>query len=283
MGLTWSDHLKEDALEIHDIILPLNDDGDAEVVLNGDTHIGNPVYDMTKIPMKVIEAQINFIEENENVVVFSMGDDLENVSLRPKNQIRGRGREMLMREEAELYCKLWDNIMYKIVGRVMGNHELRITRTGLDQYGLSGIPIIDDELLKANPNCILSEEERGIIVRFKVGEQKYVGYLAHGTGGSMTPDYYIKRALKNFEGLNFVALAHIHKSFSNNYPVLVPTHYKNPRRKNRWGIRTGSTVPYLAYAEKRLYDISEPTNMIMTLRGDREQIQVERLIQDRIL
>lgn len=215
-------------------------------------------------------------------MVFSMGDDLELISKRPKNHIRNHGREMLMREEAELYCDLWKNVMYKIIGRVMGNHELRIPRD-LEDYGLSGIPIIDDELTKENPACILSEPERGVIIRFHVGEQKYIGYLAHGTGHSTTPDFYIKKVFNVFEGLDFTALAHIHKPFKNNYPVLVPSRYSNPRRKSRWGIRTGTTTPFLAYAEKKLYPTSELTNMITTFCGNRKQIKVERLIQDRIL
>jgi len=274
--------MKEDALEIYTLELPLNNNGTAEVVLSGDSHIGNPVYHQTKIPMKIITSQLEYIDSIPEVMVISMGDDMELISKRPASHIRNYGRETLMREEAELYYDLWKDIMYKILARVIGNHELRITREW-EKWGYTGVPIIDDILLKENPKCIFAEPERGLILKLKVGDKTYIGYLSHGTGASTTPEYYLKRALRVFEGLDFVALAHIHKTFTHNYPVLVPSNNKNPKRKSRWGIRTGSPAPYLAYAEKRLYTVSEPSNMIITFRSDRKQMKIERLMQDRIL
>lgn len=274
--------MKEDALEIHTVDLPLNKNGDAEVVLNGDNHLGNPVYDQTKIPMKVMKSQINYIENNPEIMVLAMGDDMEMISRRPASHIRNSSREALTREEIELYCDVWKDVMHRLIARVVGNHELRITRDW-ERWGYTGIPIVDDEILKENPQCILAEPERGVILRLKVGDKTYMGYVSHGTGSSSTPDFYLRKVFRNFERLDFVALAHIHQTFNNNYPILVPSSYKNPRRKSRWGIRTGSTTPYLAYAEKKAYPISEPSNMIITLRSDVKQIKVERLMQDRIL
>lgn len=282
MSLTWKDYLKEDALQIYDVELPLNKYGDAEVVLNGDNHLGNPVYDMTKIPMKVMKSQIDYIQKNEHIMVMSMGDDMEAISKRPASHLRNSSRETLIAEEAELYCNLWQEVMHKIIGRVIGNHELRVTRE-YESFGLSGIPIVDDRIKKENPSCILSEPERGIILRIKVGEQTYKGYFAHGSGGATRPDTHVKKIFEVFEGIDFCALAHIHQTFSNNYPILEIDRSNTPRRKSRIGIRTGTTVPYLAYAEKKALPVSEPSNVIVTLRGDRKQIKTERLMQDRIL
>jgi len=281
MSLTWSEYLKEDAVEIHQVELPLNKNGDAELFLDGDTHLGNPVYNMTKNPMKILKSQIDYIEKNESIMIMGLGDDLEAISRRPSSHIRNYGREALIREEAELFCKIWGSVLHRMVGRVLGNHELRITRE-VEKLGLSGIPIVDEEILKENPKCILSEPERGLILKLKVGEQLYYGYCSHGTGRSVKPDSYLMKVFDVFEGLDFCAMGHIHQTFSQNYPVLKPTNSKNPERKSRWGIRSGTPTPFLAYSEKNLYPITEPTNMIMTLEGDRKKIKVERLMQDRI-
>lgn len=282
MSLTWSEYLKEDAIEIHSVELPLNKSNVAELVLDGDNHLGNPVYDMTKIPMKVLKSQIDYIEKNEEMMVMGLGDDLEAISRRPASHIRNSGRETLIREEAELFCNVWNPILNRFIGRVQGNHELRITRE-VEKLGLSGIPIVDEEILKESPNCILPEPERGVILKLKVGEQNYYGYCSHGTGVSIKPDYYLMKVFGVFEGLDFCAMGHIHQTFSQNYPILIPTRSKNPERKSRWGIRSGTTTPYLAYAEKKLYPVTEPTNMIMSFESDRKKIKVERLMQDRIL
>jgi len=278
MKLTWKDYLKEDAIEVHRIELPLNTDGIAEVVLNGDNHIGNPVYNQTIIPQKVIQSQIEYIEKHPYIRVIGMGDDMEMLSKRPKNHLRHSTRETLIREEAEIYCNFWENIFYQFIARVVGNHELRITRD-LEEYGFSGIPIVDDKIIKESPRCILAEPERGLILQLKVGDIYYNGYVAHGTGNSSTPDYYLKRAFGIFENLDFVALAHIHLAYKRNFPILAVSRGKYPIRKFRWGIRTGTTVPWLAYSEKKLYTSNFPSNVIVKFRSDRKQIIVERLME----
>lgn len=168
-----------------------------------------------------------------------------------------------------------------MIARVVGNHEERITRD-MEAWGLSGIPIIDDEIIKESPNCILAESERGLILRLKVGDMSYYGYVAHGTGGSGKPSYYLEKAFKTFEGLDFIALAHIHQIFQGNFPILTPSRGKHPIKKFRWGIRTGTTVPWLAYAEKKFLIPHPPSNVIASFRSDRRQMIVERLM-DRVL
>ena len=283
MSITWQEYLKEDALEIYDVEIPLNNNNVGECVFKGDEHFGNPVYDETKTPMKIVKAQRDYVEKNEHIRIVSMGDELELISKRPQKHIRNSGREMLMAEEADTYCGVWGESFYKMIGKVTGNHELRLTRE-IDRFGLTGFPIIDSEIEKANPDCVISDPERGILLRIKVGDETYMGYFSHGTGSSTSPDYYVKRVFNVFEGIDFCAMGHIHQTFSHNYPILdLGTRYKNPRRKSRIGIRTGTTTPYLAYAENKLYPIAEPSNVIVSFDGTRKKMNVDRLMQDRIL
>ena len=281
--LTWNDYMKEDILHIYDVELPVNKNNVAELALIGDEHFGNPVYDESKLPMKIAKSQRDYVEKNEHIKIMSMGDELELISKRSLKHIRNSGREMLMAEEANMYCDVWGELFYKMVGKVTGNHELRITRE-TDRMGLTGFPIIDAELIKANKNCVIAEPERGILLRVKVGDESYMGYFLHGTGSSTRPDYYLKKVFNVFEGIDFCAMAHIHQTFNQNYPILdLGKRYKSPRRKSRIGIRTGTPTPYLSYAENKLYPISEPSNMIVSFDADRKKIRVDRLMQDRIL
>jgi len=284
-NLTWEEYITEDAVKIHDIVLPLNKNNKAELLLCSDLHIGNPVYNQTKIPLKVLTKETEILSSNETMRILSLGDDMEMISLRPKSHL-AHGRVPLMKEEAETYLNIWKNNLWQIIGKVSGNHEFRATlelsKLGLDSLG---IPIIDKEIMKNNPNCILAEPERGLILRIKVGDSTYYGYIAHGSGTSITEEYHLKRVLNNIlPNIDFVALGHIHKSFSNNYPVLnIPSVGISPIKKNRIGVRSGTCVPYLAYAEKNVYPCSQLGNMLLTFNTDKIIIETDNVIQKSLI
>lgn len=280
--LTWEDYVTEDSLNVHDITLPLNKNGIAELFLSSDQHLKNPVYDQTSLPMKVIQTQLAYVEKRDFVRVLDLGDAMEMISLRPQTFL-AKGRIPLMKEESEEYLRIWKNALWQLEARVHGNHEFRCVRE-FDKLGISGFPIVDDEILKANPNCILAETERGLFLRLHVGDQIYKGYVAHGTGCSERPDFDIRKVLNNVcSHLDFVALAHLHQNFSHDFSILeIPAKGSCPLRLSRIGIRSGSTVPYLAYAERQEKPISQLGNSLVTLESKRKEIKVKNLVKELI-
>lgn len=277
--LTWKDYLSAEELETLEVTLPLNPSKSrAELVTNGDWHLKNSHH--TKLSMKILGKQHEYISEHPYIRCALLGDLQEQTMFRSRHHIQIEDLIPTLKAEIEGVKDKWSPVIQQTIASVHGNHEERIVKM-CQQLGFTGLEPLEKWAKNLNPDIVFPEIERGLLMKLKVGNQTYKGYIAHGTGSARNPLHAFKYIRNNFEGLDFIALGHIHL-----YRVeckVVWAYDKGWKKKLITNIRTGSILPWCPYAEKKQLEPSALGSPLMILRSDRHQIQVRHLIKDIIL
>jgi hypothetical protein len=231
-----------------------------ELVAIGDTHLGHKDCDM-----RVIHRYLEWLKEKPNRFCVLMGDMLEFVVSTKKVGTALMSQVLTVDQQIDLFYELFRPVKDKILAFIGGNHEQRLGK------------VAEKSLVKelARELDIEHWAERDMMVEIKVGRTKYLLYLNHGDGSSITPDFQLKRAILTAgigNVVDAVLIGHIHQLFAHPYPVV--TKRQSITTRDVWGIRTGTALGYADYAKSKLYSPSNTGFPILRLSGYERKILV---------
>lgn len=145
-----------------------------EIISFGDEHIGDPHCDM-----KDIESRIEYVKNTPNAYCILGGDIMDNAT---KTSIGDTYTQtMSPMQQIDYVTSLFEPIKDKIIGAVLGNHELRSYK----KEGIDPMRCICDRLGIAD-----RYSENGLVIFVKFGKLtryrnkvSYSIYVNHGRGG----------------------------------------------------------------------------------------------------
>lgn len=242
--------------EIHSFLL---NKCHANVYFIGDLHLGQEAF--AKAAFKEV---ISRIEGDSSAVVILMGDLIE---LATKKAYQS-GEVIPRKHQLRILKEYLEPIKSKIVCVLSGNHEQRITKE-------VGVDYLEDALMPFLPNAVYLGYEGWFDLKLK-GSSTLM-YLHHGAGGSINPEFWIKKLLFN-TGIggtaDVISSGHCHSQWHKVYTVPV-RRGKKIVRKSVLGIRTGSYLGMATYAKIAGYGVTSIGGVLLSLRVN-DKYSVER-------
>lgn len=211
-----------------------------ELIPFGDLHIGNESCDLD-----LIYRYVDYIQSKDNVRVILMGDLIDanvvgypsqyNVTMTPQEQFR-------------TVKEIVDRIKDKVMGMVIGNHEMRIwNKAGIDIMAILGW------FIENTPSAPY------LYFNLSVGEQLYRVYAVHGGGMATTPAGKLNKVIRMMSWVDADIYLYGHTHLLDYYvmPTIVPSERGSYDLGNglgyrlKYGIMTGGFLKYPAYVSTR--------------------------------
>jgi len=224
-----------------------------DVIFIGDSHIGHKNFNKKKFV-----AAIEWVKQAENRYVILMGDLIE--CLTKTHSPAGAAPSKDPNDKQVKMLVEWIRpIADKILISIAGNHEERTVKSA------------DFTILKA-PHELMGIEYRNYqaSLRLQMDEVVYKGFIHHGTGSSLRPDFQLRKFIYGAGKLNmdFIAMGHIHQEHKSNFPS--ERYIGNRIVKHECiGIRTGGFLNHPDYAKKAGYPPPDITSPIMRFYNKR--------------
>ena len=231
--------------------------------LQGDEHIGSKYHDG-----ELLKRVIDWEMEQDNVAVIGMGDLIE-CSTRDSVGAGVFEQDEIVQKQLEhavdLYKPLADS--GKLLGLHRGNHEQRVfNHSGLD--------------LTAVMAKMLGIKNFGIGVahKFRVGNQNYTAYTAHGHSGARMVHTKIKATidLANMIDVDIYAIGHLHQ-LSHHVREFYRVNMKKGivEESSKHFLITGSFLNHWgSYAQQAGYEMARKGSPKIKLSGLEKQIRV---------
>lgn len=244
-----------------------------KLVTVADYHCGNP-----QSQMSLIEDEINYIKNNENVYAIVNGDLLENVT---KNSLGDVYTQKISpMEQLKKIIEMLKPIKDKILCFTSGNHEDRSYRTeGIDLMGIVAREL-DLEDRYSNASCLLFIRF-GELVGRKESKNKskprmvcYTVYVTHGSGGGGKIGSKSNKAseLQNIVDADIYVISHMHTPnvFKEGY-YRVDTRNSAVAFVDKLFVISGAKLDWNnSYAEKKSLKPSSLVNPIIILDGHKK-------------
>ena len=216
-----------------------------DVIFIGDAHAGHHNFDKKKF----IES-IEWVKQADNRYVVLMGDLIECLT-----KTHSPSAATPAKDPNDAQVRMMINWIKPIADRVLisigGNHEERTIKSA-------------DFTILRGPMELMGIEYRNYqaSLKIKLDNVSYNGYVHHGTGSSLKPDYQLRKFIYDAGKLtmDFVAMGHIHQEHKQTFPsekIIGDRIVKH----ECLGIRTGGFLRHPNYAKKAGYpppDITSP-------------------------
>ena len=240
---------------------------DIELVPFGDTHLGNDDCDE-----EAVWKTVDYILADENRYTVLMGDIIETTVPEYPGFFDTRST---FEEQVEKGAKLIEALKGRILGILVGNHELRVWKSlGLD------ILKFTSSLLDAGP------VDTSLYLDLFVGKQRYRVYAVHGGGRASTPTGKLNRAIRmtQFVDADIYLLGHVHVLNYLMFPIVVPEEEGERPLKNglsmryRYIVYTGAYLPFPRYAQLGGLGASAVGSPVIRLGSQRRSVNIDFLV-----
>ena len=246
-----------------------------EIITIADWHIGNPTCNY-----QLIQQEIDYIKNNENVYAILNGDILENITKTSLGDIYTQ--KMSPMEQLHKAIELLTPIKDKILCVTSGNHCDRSYRTD----GVDLMRIVTRELgiehKYSNASCTLfirlGETERNVKETNGSGKRRqicYTVYVVHGSsgGGTIGAKSNAVSRLQSIIDTDIYVMSHLHSpnTFKESYHR-VDVRNNTVQLVDKLFVITGAKVDWNgSYAEKKSLKPSSLVNPIIHLNGKRKE------------
>ena len=154
-------------------------------------------------------------------------------------------------EQIDRACTLLTPVKKQIIGVVTGNHELRSER-------VTSINPLKQVVLRLGVDYSGPSK----VIRWR----KWTLFVAHGTSGNLTSDF--RKVLDGWEGVNVIALAHVHHLMTQTIVRFVVEEGSAIVKSRKIHlVRTGNFLKYAKYAALALHSPTDTGSAILEDSG----------------